>query len=120
MGVVAPASRPGWRRERLLRRRWSRIVSRRTEKPFGALAFVLAIGVRMPIPPGNILPAFAVSRIAPDVLERAGVCAAVGVVALALSGTVVYPRFKVVPAVLVDTFAWPGPTARKAKLTHAA
>ena len=64
----------------------------------GALAFLLSVVVTLPIPLGNILPAFAVCLIALGVLERDGIWASVGAViglaALALSGPVAYAMIK--------------------------
>jgi hypothetical protein len=86
------------RAERLLRPRFSPMVGQEAEKVLGAFALVLAIVVTLPIPLGNMLPAFAICLIALGVLERDGLCAGVGVVvgvgALALSATVVYAMVK--------------------------
>ena len=82
------------RAERMLRPRWSWIVSPRAERALGAFAFVLALVVTLPIPFGNMLPALAICLLALGVLERDGLWAGLGVVvglgAIALSATVAY------------------------------
>lgn len=86
------------RAERMLRPRLGWLVGHRAERGLGALALVLAIVVTLPIPLGNMLPAFAICLIALGVLERdglwAGLGVAVGLAALALSATVVYAMVK--------------------------
>lgn len=96
------------RAERMLRPRWTPLVSHRAEKPLGALALALAIVVTLPIPLGNMLPAFAICLIALGVLERDGVWACLGVsvgfAALALSGTVVYAMLKAALFIVLGAF----------------
>ncbi len=74
------------------------MVSHSAEKLLGALALILAVVVTLPIPLGNMLPAFAICLIALGVLERDGLWAGLGVVvglaALLLSATVVYGILK--------------------------
>ena len=86
------------RAERLLRPRWTWMVSHSAEKLLGALALILAVVVTLPIPLGNMMPAFAICLIALGVLERDGLWAGLGVVvglaALLLSATVVYGILK--------------------------
>ncbi|MFV0278076.1 MAG: exopolysaccharide biosynthesis protein [Parahaliea sp.] len=92
------------RAERMLQPRWTWLVSHRAERPLGALALVLAIVVTLPIPLGNMLPAFAICLIALGVLERDGLWASLGLLtglgALALSATVAYAMLKAVIFVL--------------------
>lgn len=97
------------RAERMLRPRWTWMVSHGAEKPLGALALVLAIVVTLPIPLGNMLPAFAICLIALGVLERDGLWAClgvmVGIAALVLSATVVYAMLKAALFVLLGAFS---------------
>ena len=97
------------RAERMLRPRWTWLVSPRAEKPLGALALTLAIVVTLPIPLGNMLPAFAICLIALGVLERDGLWAGlgigVGLGALVLSATVVYAMIKAALFVLFGAFS---------------
>ena len=60
------------RAERLLRPRWSILVSHGAERVLGALCLVLAAVLALPIPFGNMLPAFAICLIALGILERDG------------------------------------------------
>ena len=96
------------RAEHMLRPRWTQLVSHRAEKPLGALALVLAVVVTLPIPLGNMLPAFAICLIALGVLERDGLWAGLGVIvglsALFLSATVVYVMIKAALLVLFTAF----------------
>ena len=73
------------RAERMLRPRWSILVSHSAERPLGAICLVLAIVLSLPIPFGNMLPAFAICLIALGVLERDGVWVTAGVISAALS-----------------------------------
>lgn len=100
---------PLTRAERMFRPRWSLLVSHSAERSLGALAFLLSVVVTLPIPLGNILPAFAVCLIALGVLERDGIWASVGAViglaALALSGTVAYAMIKTMWSTVVGAFS---------------
>jgi len=102
---IAPLLR---RAERLLKPRWSVVVSPRAEKVLGALALTLAVVVTLPIPLGNMLPAFAICLIALGVLERDGIWTTVGVLvglgALAVSATVVYALLKAALFILLGAF----------------
>ncbi|MBA4489236.1 exopolysaccharide biosynthesis protein [Paracoccus sp. S1E-3] len=97
------------RAEKLLRPRWNWLVGPRAEHLLGALMLVLAVVVTLPIPFGNMLPAFAICLIALGVLERDGLWAClgvfVGVVALLLSATVVYAMVKGALFVLLGAFS---------------
>ena len=97
------------RAERMLKPRWTPLVSHGAEKPLGALALMLAIVVTLPIPLGNMLPAFAICLIALGVLERDGFWAGLGIIvgvgALALSATVVYTMMKAALFILLGAFS---------------
>jgi hypothetical protein len=86
------------RAERLLKPRWSWLTGPVAERLLGALGVVLAAVISLPIPLGNILPAFALCLIALAILERDGLWVAIGAtvaaVSLALSATVVYGMIK--------------------------
>jgi hypothetical protein len=97
------------RAERLLRPRWSLLVSHGAERVLGALCLVLAAVLALPIPFGNMLPAFAICLIALGILERDGVWVAVGTVvglgALLLVAGVVYALARSAIFILVNAFA---------------
>ena len=95
--------------EKLLRPRWSWLVGPRAEHVLGALTLVLAVVITLPIPFGNMLPAFAICLIALGVLERDGLWACfgilVGALALLLSATVAYAMLKGALFVLLGAFS---------------
>jgi hypothetical protein len=97
------------RAERLLRPRWSLLVSHGAERVLGALCLVLAAVLALPIPFGNMLPAFAICLIALGILERDGVWVAAGTVvglgALLLVAGVVYALVKSAIFILMNAFA---------------
>ncbi len=97
------------RAERLLRPRWSLLVSHGAERVLGALCLVLAAVLALPIPFGNILPAFAICLIALGILERDGVWVAAGTVvglgSLLLVAGVVYALAKSAIFILLNAFA---------------
>lgn len=77
------------RAERMLRPRLSPLVSPVAEMAVGAFCLILAISVALPIPLGNMLPAFAVSILALGLLERDGLWVIIGTIIGALSLLVV-------------------------------
>lgn len=77
------------RAERLLKPRLLFITSSLGERIIGGLCLVLAIVLAMPIPLGNMLPAFAISLMALGVLERDGLWVMIGAVMGLLSMIVV-------------------------------
>ena len=97
------------RAEKLLRPRWGWLVGPRAEHALGALALVLAVVITLPIPFGNMLPAFAICLIALGVLERDGLWACFGILAAAmallLSATVAYAMLKGALFVLLGAFS---------------
>ncbi|MBV8167196.1 MAG: exopolysaccharide biosynthesis protein [Alphaproteobacteria bacterium] len=78
--------------ERLLRHRWPWLATGRGERAAAAVAFVLAVILALPIPGGNLLPAWAIVFFALGILERDGACVVVGgvvtVIALAIVAVV--------------------------------
>lgn len=95
--------------ERLLRPRWSFLVSHGSERALGALCLLLAAVLALPIPFGNILPAFAICLIALGILERDGVWVAAGTVvglgSLLLVAGVVYALAKSAIFILLNALA---------------
>lgn len=96
------------RAERLLRPRWSVFVSHGAEHVLGAICLVLAAVLVLPIPLGNMLPAFAICLIALGVLERDGVWVltgiAIGIASLVIVAGVVYALVKSAVFVLMNAF----------------
>lgn len=97
------------RAERMLRPRLSALVSPPAEVAIGLLCLILAIAVALPIPLGNMLPAFAVCLLALGVLERDGlwviIGALTGVVALAIVSSVVIGAVKLIAFLIAQAFA---------------
>ena len=97
------------RAEKLLRPRWGWLVGQRAEHFLGALTLILAVVITLPIPFGNMLPAFAICLIALGVLERDGLWAVLGILtsalALLLSATVAYAMLKAALFVLLGAFS---------------
>jgi len=78
------------RLETLIRPRYWPFWRRRGNRVVGAMAFVLAVVVTLPIPLGNWLPAFAISLLGLSLSERDGLLLALGgVVGVAAVGVVV-------------------------------
>jgi hypothetical protein len=73
--------------ERLLKHRLPQLATGRGERVAAAVACVLAVILALPIPGGNLLPAWAIVFFALGILERDGVCVLIGgiVTVLALS-----------------------------------
>lgn len=97
------------RAERLLRPRWSVLVGGRAEYVIGAFCLLLAAVLALPIPLGNVLPAFAICVIALGVLERDGVWVSVGALvglgSLVLVSGVVYALARSLIFLLLNAFA---------------
>lgn len=71
--------------EKLLRPRLIMLVSPPAEYVIGALCFALAVVLALPIPLGNVLPAFAICLFSFGILERDGVWVIAGLLAFAAS-----------------------------------
>jgi hypothetical protein len=76
--------------EKLLKPRAAVLVRPPVEYVVGLVCLVLAAILMLPIPLGNTLPALAISLLALGVLERDGVWIAIGLLASAVAGTVVW------------------------------
>ena len=96
------------RTERLLRLRWPLVVHPRVEPLIGALCLVLACVIALPIPLGNMLPAIAMCVICLGLIERDGLCTAIGiliaVVSLAVVAGVVWAMIKATLFVIMNAF----------------
>lgn len=96
------------RAERLLRPRWSLLVSPRAEQMLGAYCLLMAVVLSLPIPFGNALPSLAICLIALGLLERDGRSVALGLVtglvALAVAWGVVYTLVKSALFILLNAF----------------
>lgn len=96
------------RAEKLLKPRFSLVVGPVAERLVGALCLILAIVLLLPIPLGNMLPAFAICLIALGVLERDGLWvlggAVVGAASLFLVAGVLYAMAKAAIFVLLNAF----------------
>lgn len=77
------------RAERLLRPRWVVFSNNGAEVAIGALCLILSVVLVLPIPFGNLLPAFTICIFALGLLERDGVWVLVGVGAFFVTMTVV-------------------------------
>ena len=75
--------------ERLLKHRLPQLATGRGERAAAAVAFVLAVILALPIPGGNLLPAWAIVFFALGILERDGVCVLIGGIVTVLALTVV-------------------------------
>lgn len=78
------------------------------ERVVGALCLILAIVLVLPIPLGNMLPAFAISVIALGILERDGlwilVGSAIGLLSLLIVWGVLYALVKAAAFVILNAF----------------
>lgn len=96
------------RAERLLKPRLLFITTATGERIIGDLCFALAIVLALPIPLGNMLPAFAISLMALGVLERDGLWvifgAVVGVLSMIVVSGVVWALGKAALFLLVNAF----------------
>jgi hypothetical protein len=104
------------RTERLLRPRWRWLTSPGAERLLGIVCFGLAIVLTLPVPLGNMLPAFAICLIALGLLERDGLWVILGllaaVVAFLISAGVVYVIVRGVLYVILRAFGMgAGPVA---------
>ena len=97
------------RAERLLRPRLPFLVNPVAERILGVLCLVLAAVLSLPIPFGNMLPAFAICLIALGMLERDGVWVVIGTLvglgALTIVAGIVYTLIKSGLFLLMNAFA---------------
>ncbi len=94
--------------ERMLKPRWSFLVSHGAERPLGAFCLILAVVLALPIPLGNILPALSMCLIALGLLERDGIWVAggicLGLAALTVVAGVIFALVKATLFVIVNAF----------------
>jgi hypothetical protein len=77
------------RSERVLRPRMSWLANERAERVIGAVTLLLSVILILPIPFGNMLPAFAIALFALGLLEKDGVLVIAGIVATIVTTSVV-------------------------------
>jgi len=88
--TMAGASRGYLERvERFLKPRWLVLTDGRGERMLGAVCLLLSLILILPIPFGNMLPAFAVALIAVGILEKDGICVTIGLAVATFSVSVV-------------------------------
>jgi hypothetical protein len=96
------------RAEKLLKPRLSLVVRHGAERVIGAVCLILAIVLLLPIPLGNMLPAFAIGLLALGVLERDGIWVLVGLtvagISLFIVAGVVYALLKATVFVVMNAF----------------
>lgn len=96
------------RAERLLKPRLLFVTSATGERIIGGICLTLAIVLALPIPLGNMLPAFAITLMALGVLERDGLWVIigflVGVLSLVIVSGVVWALAKALIFVIVNAF----------------
>ena len=96
------------RAERMLRPRLTPLVSPSAEIAIGLFCMILAIAVALPIPLGNMLPAFAICVMMLGVLERDGLWVAlggvIGLVSLAIVASVVIAAVKLLALLVAQAF----------------
>jgi len=103
------------RTERLLRPRWRWLTSPGAERLLGIVCFLLAVVLTLPVPLGNMLPAFAICLIALGLLERDGLWVILGlmasVAAFVISVGVVYAIVRFSLYLILHTFGLGGDPA---------
>lgn len=96
------------RAERLLRPRWRWLTGPGAERLLGVVCLVLAIVLTLPVPLGNMLPAFSICLIALGLLEKDGLWVILGLIssalALVISAGVVYVIIRGVVYVILRAF----------------
>jgi len=96
------------RTERLLRPRWRWLTSPGAERLLGIVCFLLAVVLTLPVPLGNMLPAFAICLIALGLLERDGLWVILGLVvsavAFLISAGVIYFGIRLAIIVVLAAF----------------
>ncbi len=97
----------GWA-DRFMAPRLQFLVDPRAEKLLGAFCLILSMVLVLPIPLGNMLPAFAICLIALGVLERDGLWIMIGIGvgsgALVIVTTVVYALLRTAIYLLINAF----------------
>lgn len=97
------------RAEKLLRPRWRALAGPVAERLAGALCLVLSLVVFLPVPLGNMLPAFAVCVLCLGLMERDGLCvlcgALIAAVALTVVAGVLYAMARTAMFLIANVFA---------------
>lgn len=97
------------RAERMLRPRLSPLVHVSAQRAIGAMCLVMSVILVMPIPLGNMLPAFAICLLALGIMERDGVWIIAGTAsfaaALLIVGGVVYALVRSAVFLIVNAVA---------------
>jgi len=91
--------------ERRLRPRLTFMYNNVTDRLMGAVCFILAIIVFLPIPFGNMLPSFAIAAFAIGAAERDGVAAFIGWLSAAISLIVLAVLSRAILAAVLAFFA---------------
>lgn len=96
------------RAEKLLRPRWAFFLGYGAERLVGVLCLVLACVIALPIPLGNMLPAAALCLICLGLIERDGLCVALGVltaiISLLIVAAVVWAMIKTLFFIILNAF----------------
>ena len=95
--------------ERLLKPRLLQLATGRGERATASVAFLLAVILALPIPGGNLLPAWAIVFFALGVVERDGVCVVIGgiitVIALIVVAAVLLLGLKMAIYLITSAFS---------------
>lgn len=107
--VVSKISPMLARAEKLLKVRMEELTTPTAERAVGALCLAMAMVLFLPIPLGNMLPAFAISIIALGILERDGLWilagSIIGVLSLLIVWGVVWALVKTIAYLLFHVFS---------------
>lgn len=97
------------RAEKLLRPRWLALSGPAAERLVGTVCLLLSLVVFLPIPLGNMLPAFAVCVLCLGLMERDGLCVVSGVLlaatALMVVAGVLYAMARTLMFLIANAFA---------------
>jgi hypothetical protein len=95
--------------EGLLRHRWPQLATGTGERAAALMALILAVILALPIPGGNLLPAWAIVFFSLGVIERDGMCIAIGwgvtILALAVVALVLAVGIHVLLYLITHAFA---------------
>ncbi len=95
--------------EAFLRHRWPQLATGTGERVAALMALILAVILALPIPGGNLLPAWAIVFFALGVIERDGMCIAIGwgvtILALALVALVLAVGIHVLLYLITHAFS---------------
>ncbi len=103
---IAPYVR---RVEAFLEHRWPQLATGTGERAAALMALILAVILALPIPGGNLLPAWAIVFFSLGIIERDGMCIAIGwgvtILALALVALVLTLGLQVLHYLITQAFA---------------